>query len=164
MPHYLYILKCCDGTYYTGVARDPKERERAHNTHARVGYTRQRRPVKLVYAQAHPDVASARARRRQLKRWPNAKRQALVEGRLTAAESSAPEPAVPDPDDFIRLATWRMPFGKYKGCHLIDLPEAYVVWLSRKGFPEGKLGELLACLYEVKLNGLEELLEPYRRR
>lgn len=61
-------------------------------------------------------------------------------------------------NDLIKLATTEMPFGKYKGQLLIDLPEPYVVWFYENGFPEGKLGELLGLLYEIKLNGLEYLV------
>lgn len=53
-----------------------------------------------------------------------------------------------------------MPFGKYAGRKLLHLPEPYLVWFNSKGFPEGKLGEQLALIYEVKLNGLEKMLEP----
>lgn len=53
-----------------------------------------------------------------------------------------------------------MPFGKYAGRKLLQLPEPYLVWFHSKGFPEGKLGEQLALIYEVKLNGLEEMLFP----
>ena len=60
------------------------------------------------------------------------------------------------------LATMPMPFGKYKGTLLIDLPEPYVVWFHSKGFPPGKLGELLGLLYEIKLNGLEHLVRPLK--
>lgn len=56
------------------------------------------------------------------------------------------------------LATTTMPFGKYQGTPLIDLPETYVVWFHTKGLPEGKLGQLLGLLYEIKLNGLEHLV------
>lgn len=56
-----------------------------------------------------------------------------------------------------------MPFGKYKGRKLIDLPEPYLVWYNQKGFPKGKLGEQLALTYEIKANGLEYLLTPIRK-
>jgi uncharacterized protein len=65
-----------------------------------------------------------------------------------------------DPQYLVRLANARMPFGKYSGSLLIDLPEAYVVWFSREGWPQGEIGELLASLYVVKENGLEPLLRP----
>ena len=63
----------------------------------------------------------------------------------------------PDDEAFIALATTKMPFGKYKGSRLVDLPERYIVWFSQKGFPKGKLGEMLQVVYEIKLNGLEYL-------
>ncbi|AOE49556.1 DUF3820 family protein [Kangiella sediminilitoris] len=53
-----------------------------------------------------------------------------------------------------------MPFGKYKGRKLLELPEPYLVWFHKNGFPKGKLGEQLALMYEVKLNGLEGMLRP----
>ena len=68
-----------------------------------------------------------------------------------------------DPDILIKLTTMRMPFGKYKGRILCDLPEPYLVWFHQKGFPQGKLGMMLHSLYEIKLNGLEYLLKPLRR-
>jgi len=57
-----------------------------------------------------------------------------------------------------------MPFGKYAGRKLLHLPEPYLVWFNGKGFPEGKLGQQLALMYEVKLNGLEEMLRPLLKR
>ncbi|WP_316819511.1 DUF3820 family protein [Pedobacter gandavensis] len=62
------------------------------------------------------------------------------------------------------LVTMKMPFGKYQGRTMCDLPESYLIWFHNKGFPAGKLGELLATLYEIKLNGLEYLLQPLKRR
>ncbi|WP_448212810.1 DUF3820 family protein [Colwellia sp. MEBiC06753] len=53
-----------------------------------------------------------------------------------------------------------MPFGKYAGRKLLQLPEPYLVWFNSNGFPEGKLGQQLALVYEIKLNGLESLLKP----
>ena len=60
------------------------------------------------------------------------------------------------------LVTMKMPFGKYKGRTLCDLPESYLVWFHSEGFPPGKLGEMIATLYEIKLNGLEYLLQPIK--
>ena len=72
------------------------------------------------------------------------------------------EDATPDPAVLLKLAKTRMPFGRYKGRLLIDLPEPYVIWFAKKGFPEGELGRILNILYEVKMNGLEYLLKPLR--
>lgn len=58
----------------------------------------------------------------------------------------------------------QMPFGKYKGRIICDLPESYLVWFQQEGFPPGKLGEMIATLYEIKLNGLEYLLEPLKKK
>jgi uncharacterized protein (DUF3820 family) len=60
------------------------------------------------------------------------------------------------------LVTIKMPFGKYKGRFMCDLPESYLVWFHGEGYPPGKLGEMLATLYEIKLNGLEYLLQPIK--
>lgn len=69
-----------------------------------------------------------------------------------------------DPKQLVKIANMSMPFGKYKGRVLLDLPEPYVVWFAREGFPNGELGTLLRILYEIKLNGLEAVLEPLRRQ
>ena len=65
-----------------------------------------------------------------------------------------------DPAYLIKLANATMPFGKYAGRLLLDLPEPYVIWFARSGFPKGELGELLASIQSVKENGLESLLRP----
>ena len=64
----------------------------------------------------------------------------------------------------LKLAGARMPFGKYSGRLLIDLPEPYVVWFARKGFPKGELGKMLQLVHEIKVNGLEYLFDPLRKR
>ena len=60
------------------------------------------------------------------------------------------------------LVSSRMPFGKFKGTLICDLPEYYMVWYYQKGFPAGKLGMLMGTMYEIQLNGLEYLLKPLR--
>ncbi len=72
--------------------------------------------------------------------------------------------AIPNPSTLLTLARMRMPFGKYQGRLLVDLPEPYVVWFHRNGYPKGNLGQLLRELYEIKVNGLEPLLEPFKER
>ena len=69
----------------------------------------------------------------------------------------------PDPGYLLKLAEAKMPFGKYAGTRLVDLPERYVVWFSQKGFPEGELGRMLREVYEIKLNGLEYLFRPLKK-
>ncbi|MEY4592242.1 MAG: hypothetical protein RIR18_1137 [Pseudomonadota bacterium] len=63
-----------------------------------------------------------------------------------------------------QLVTEEMPFGKYKGTILADLPGNYLNWFAREGFPAGKLGQLLALMHELDHNGLKELLAPLRYR
>lgn len=70
--------------------------------------------------------------------------------------------AQPDREIFNQLVTMKMPFGKYKDVLLCDLPVSYLEWFQRKGFPDGKLGMLLATVYEIKLNGLTGLLTPLK--
>jgi uncharacterized protein (DUF3820 family) len=67
-----------------------------------------------------------------------------------------------NPELLKELVTMKMPFGKYKGRIMCDLPESYLVWFHSEGFPPGKLGEMIATLYEIKLNGLEYLLQPIK--
>ena len=69
-----------------------------------------------------------------------------------------------DKQFLIDLSKMRMPFGKYKGRFLIDLPEHYIVWYRTKGFPAGKLGKQLELVYELQLNGLEELVREIKKR
>ena len=68
-----------------------------------------------------------------------------------------------DQQSLITAVNTTMPFGKYAGRKLLQLPEPYLVWFNSKGFPEGKLGEQLALMYEIKLNGLEGMLKPLLR-
>ena len=68
----------------------------------------------------------------------------------------------PNPELLIQLVQMKMPFGKFKNRILCDLPVSYLEWFQRKGFPKGKLGLLLETLYEIKINGLEGLLEPLK--
>jgi hypothetical protein len=65
-----------------------------------------------------------------------------------------------NPEDLKAAVNQVMPFGKYKGRLLLELPEPYLVWFHQQGFPKGKLGEQLALMYEVKANGLEKMLLP----
>ena len=65
-------------------------------------------------------------------------------------------------EDLPKIANYEMPFGKYKGSSLIDLPEAYLLWFVDRGFPTGQLGELMRLTLEIKINGLESLIEPLR--
>ena len=69
---------------------------------------------------------------------------------------------MPDPRYLLKLANTKMPFGKYAGFRLVDLPEPYVVWFSQKGFPAGELSDMLRMVYEIKVNGLEYLFKPLR--
>lgn len=64
----------------------------------------------------------------------------------------------------IELAFTRMPFGKYKNYYLSDIPETYYVWFRQKGFPAGKMGNFLAEMYEIKLNGLEDMFYEIRKQ
>ncbi len=72
-------------------------------------------------------------------------------------------PFGPDPELLKTLVSMPMPFGKYKGTLLCNLPVSYLEWFHREGFPKGKLGMLLGTIYEIKINGLEQLLEPLKK-
>lgn len=69
----------------------------------------------------------------------------------------------PDNQQLLDLVKVKMPFGKYKNRLIADLPEPYLNWFSQKGFPKGKIGELMQLMYEIKLNGLEYLIYPLRK-
>jgi len=71
--------------------------------------------------------------------------------------------AEPNSALLLQLVQMKMPFGKYKGTILCNLPVSYLEWFQREGFPKGKLGMLLATMYEIKTNGLEKLLDPLKR-
>ena len=68
------------------------------------------------------------------------------------------------PDDLLLLVTRSMPYGKYKGRLIADLPGNYLNWFAREGFPSGELGKLLALMQELDHNGLSSLLEPLRNK
>jgi len=74
------------------------------------------------------------------------------------------ESPTPDGELLLTLVRMKMPFGKYKDITLCDLPVSYLEWFAKKGFPAGKLGMLLATLYEIKINGLTYLLEPLKKK
>lgn len=69
----------------------------------------------------------------------------------------------PAPEALLRLVQTKMPFGRYAGTALVDLPEPYVVWLVGQELPAGLLGELLLEVYEIKVNGLEYLFRSIPR-
>jgi uncharacterized protein (DUF3820 family) len=69
-----------------------------------------------------------------------------------------------DGEHLQRLLSTEMPYGKYKGRLIADLPGDYLNWFAREGFPSGELGRLLALMHEIDHNGLSQLLAPLRRR
>lgn len=71
-------------------------------------------------------------------------------------------PLTRDQAYLVKLARARMPYGRHEGVRLVDLPEPYVVWMARQGFPRGELGTMLAIVHEIKVNGLEYLFEKIR--
>ncbi|MGH8820251.1 MAG: DUF3820 family protein [Rhodoferax sp.] len=68
-----------------------------------------------------------------------------------------------EPEDLQLLVTREMPFGKYKGRLIADLPGSYLTWFAREGFPQGQIGHLLTLMHEIDHNGLKALLEPLRK-
>jgi len=78
--YFVYILRCADNSFYVGYARDPSKRVEAHNSGRGAAYTFNRRPVELVYSEAHPARHAALRRERQLKGWSRKKKEALIRG------------------------------------------------------------------------------------
>ncbi len=72
--------------------------------------------------------------------------------------------ASPDAHILLELVKTSMPYGRYAGTVLCDLPVSYLEWFERTGFPEGRLGMLLRTMFEIKINGLDYLLQPLKRR
>ncbi len=68
-----------------------------------------------------------------------------------------------NPDDLLLLVSRNMPYGKYKGRLIADLPGNYLNWFARQGFPDGEIGRLLALMQELDHNGLSSLLDALRR-
>ncbi len=66
---------------------------------------------------------------------------------------------LPSGEALLELQALKMPFGKYKGRVVLDLPESYLLWFRQKGFPNGKLGKMMALALEIKINGLDSLVE-----
>ena len=87
--HFVYIVRCADGTLYTGYARDPDARARVHNSGRGAKYTRQRLPVKLVYSEAAADRGAALRREIQIKRMPRAAKRALFASSRTNSRATA---------------------------------------------------------------------------
>lgn len=94
--HFVYIVRCADGTLYTGYARDPVRREQQHNIGRGARYTAGRRPVQVVYAEPFASAGEALRRERELKRWTRARKEALVEAfaRHHPAGDEDPSPVV----------------------------------------------------------------------
>jgi uncharacterized protein (DUF3820 family) len=67
-----------------------------------------------------------------------------------------------DSNVLLELISYKMPFGRHRDKPICDLPENYLLWFSQKGFPAGKLGMLMASMYEIQINGLEYLLKPLK--
>lgn len=67
-------------------------------------------------------------------------------------------------DFLIKMAHTKMPFGKYKDYYLIDIPEYYYTWFSRKGFPTTNLGKMMEQMHDIKINGLEELIRNIKKQ
>ncbi len=99
MPAWCYILRCADGTLYTGWTTDPQRRLRQHNAGRGARYTRSRRPVQLVYLEACPDRTVAMKRERQIKAFSRRRKEALIAqhaaGLSRQTGANAPAPPLP---------------------------------------------------------------------
>jgi uncharacterized protein len=71
---------------------------------------------------------------------------------------------LPDPKLLLHLVEMKMPYGRYKGTIICNLPVSYLEWFNRKGFPKDKLGVLLQTMLEIKMNGLDYILDPLKRK
>lgn len=91
------------------------------------------------------------------------KKEAWSEGGSGSLDLEAQLLSALDPELLYCVLTWRMPFGRHETWPLLDLPEPYVVWMHRNAQLEGKLGKVMALLYEIKVNGLEGLLGKLSR-
>lgn len=90
MAYYVYILRCCDGTYYTGYAKDVARRLQEHNSGKAAKYTSGRRPVELVYCEVCEDKSLATRREYEIKQWSRARKQALIDGAAAVSRPSPP--------------------------------------------------------------------------
>jgi putative endonuclease len=95
-PYYVYILRCADGTLYTGSTNDLAARESKHNTGRGAKYTASRRPVRVVYSEAHESRSAAQKREAQLKTWSRANKEALI--RPESRTAGCPRPKIGHPD------------------------------------------------------------------
>ena len=82
---------------------------------------------------------------------------------MTDQENNYTNDPSPDPTYFKKFVNTKMPYGKYAGRRLVDLPEHYIVWMSNQGFPKGELGDMLREVYEIKANGLEYLFKKQNK-
>lgn len=74
------------------------------------------------------------------------------------------EEVTPNSQILIDLVQTKMPFGKYKDALICNIPEHYLLWFRQKGFPKGKLGMLMETMFEIRVNGLEDILTPIKRQ
>jgi putative endonuclease len=94
LVHFVYIVRCADGTLYTGYARDPRARVAVHNTGRGARYTSGRRPVRLVYSEEYESHGAALSREYELKRWTRRRKEALIKLRKAARSTTGTRPTV----------------------------------------------------------------------